>query len=315
MRFPPAAFLFIAALLVAATGKGAEMSEPAALAPKSLLLDIAKAGSTLVAVGERGHVVISSDNGNTWTQALTPTRALLTAVSFVDAQHGWAVGHDGVIMATVDGGKTWQRQDAGHDLETVFLDVLFLDLDRGFAVGAYGKFLSTGDGGKTWNASQPGKDDVHYNRITRDAVGWLYLAGESGTLLISRDNGLKWTRLDVPYEGSLYGVIALDRSRLITYGLRGNIFVSTDSGATWEPEAGTTKVLIMGGLQLKNGDIVLAGIGGNFFIGHNGEFKFTSWKPVGFSTSVADLIATDDGALVTVGEAGAVRVTLPAKQP
>jgi photosystem II stability/assembly factor-like uncharacterized protein len=288
-----------------------DQSEPAPLAAKSLLLDIAIAGDSLVAVGERGHVVISNDQGQTWTQSLTPTRALLTAVTFPTAQLGWAVGHDGVILATSDGGKTWQRRDSGSDLDTIFLDVLFLDAKRGFIIGAYGKFLSTLDGGETWTASHPSDEDVHYNRLTRDGAGWLYLAGEAGTLLISRNAGKEWSRLEVPYEGSLYGLIALDRSRLITYGLRGNIFLSTNGGATWEPETSDQKVLIMGGTVLKDGRVLLAGVGGNFFIGKDREFKFTLWKPAGFSTSVADLLVVSDGTLITVGEAGAVRHKLP----
>lgn len=304
--------LFVCAVASSSASlRGHESAEPARLAAKSLLVDIARAGADLVAVGERGHVVISHDNGQTWTQSLTPARSLLTAVSFPDATHGWAVGHDGVILATVDGGKSWKRQDEGDDLETIFLDVLFLDDQRGFAVGAYGKFLATTDGGKSWTASHPSEGDVHYNRITRDTAGWLYLAGEAGTVLISRDGGQKWSRSEVPYDGSLYGVIPIDRSRLITYGLRGNIFVSTDGGATWAPEPGDVKVLVMGGTVTAKGDVILAGVGGNFFIGHDGDFSFKTWKPEGFGTSVAEVVIAADGALVTVGEAGAVRLTLP----
>lgn len=303
--------LLLTATLRAATASPSESAETARLAAQSLLLDIAPAGASLVAVGDHGHVVISADNGKTWTQSLTPTRALLTAVAFPDAQHGWAVGHDGVILATTDSGQTWRRQDSGTDLETIYLDVLFLDAQHGFAVGAYGKFMVTTDAGKTWTATKPTEEDIHFNRISRDSAGWLYLAGEAGTLLISRDGGTKWSRCEVPYEGSLYGVIPIDRSRLITYGLRGNIFVSTDSGATWELEAGSVKVLIMGGTVAKDGTVILAGIGGNFFIGRDGEFKFTAWKPEGFGTSVADLTLAADGALVVVGEAGATRLVLP----
>lgn len=311
MRLLFSALLACSVALCPAFAQVPDSSEPARLAAKSLLVDIARAGPDLVAIGERGHVVLSHDNGQTWTQSPTPTRALLTAVSFADATTGWVVGHDGVILATTDGGKSWTRQDQGDDLETIFLDVLFLDAQRGFAVGAYGKFLATTDGGKTWTASHPSEEDVHYNRISRDSAGWLYLAGEAGTLLISRDGGQKWSRSEVPYDGSLYGVIPVDRSRLITYGLRGNIFVSTDGGATWAPEPGAVKVLIMSGTVTAKGDVILAGIGGNFFIGRDGEFTFKHWKPDGFGTSVAELIIADDGALITVGEAGAVRLTLP----
>lgn len=289
----------------------AETSERAPLAAQSLLLDIVRVENSLIAVGDRGHVLISNDSGKTWQQSIVPTRAMLTGVWFHDARHGWAVGHDGVIIATTDGGKTWSRQDEGTDLETIFLDVLFLDAKRGFIVGAYGKFFRTEDGGATWTPAQVIEEDLHLNRLSRDGSGTLYIAGEAGTILISRDHGKKWARADVPYEGSLYGVLPLDSSRLIAYGLRGTILFSADGGATWDSEASETKVLIMAGVYLPGRGAVLAGAGGNFFVGQEGEFKFSVWKPGNVGTSVADLVVAPDGALVTVGEAGALRVDLP----
>jgi len=48
-------------LLLAASAPAAETSEPAPLAAKSLLLAVARAGDRLVAVGDRGHVLLSAD--------------------------------------------------------------------------------------------------------------------------------------------------------------------------------------------------------------------------------------------------------------
>ena len=288
-----------------------EASEPAALAAKSLLLGVTSAGSNLVVVGDRGHILLSKDDGRTWTQCSVPTRAMLTGVSFPDARHGWAVGHDGVILATFDGGQSWQRQDKGNDLETIYLDVLFLDTQRGFAVGAYGKFLSTTDGGQTWKASAPSDHDIHYNRLTATSGGRLFLAGESGSLLISTDSGRTWSTTAVPYDGSLFGYVPVDENSGIVHGLRGHIYTSTDRGVSWAPHNSDIKALIMGGTRLRSGAIVLGGQGGNFFISRDNGNSFTHWKPTDFGGSVAALAETADGALVAVGEAGAVRLTLP----
>src|SRR5262245_5090243 len=60
-------------------------AEQAPLAATSLLLDLAVAGDRYVAVGERGHVLLSDDHGATWRQAKSvPTRVMLTAVFFAD---------------------------------------------------------------------------------------------------------------------------------------------------------------------------------------------------------------------------------------
>ena len=291
----------------------AESSELAPLARQALLLDVTRAGPRLVAVGDRGHILLSDDEGGTWRQVIVPTRAMLTGVSFGDAQHGWAVGHDGVILATADGGQTWSRQDSGQDLETVFLDVFFSDPLHGLAVGAYGKCLLTMDGGKSWQPAAPVPDEVHVNQIAPAAGDTVYLAGEAGTLLVSADARTPWRKCTVPYEGSLFGVLPLGKQSLLTYGLRGHVFVSEDTGATWTPREIPVPVLIMTGVRLKSGVIVLAGLGGNFSLSRDGGRTFEAWKPAAFTGGVASLMETTDGALLAVGESGVARLQVPSK--
>lgn len=86
--------------------------------------------------------------------------AELTAITFVSADEGWAVGDRGVIWHTRDGGKTWKLQTSGV---TCRLEaVQFLDGDNGFVVGGWiepythrscGVVLRTRDGGRTWQSS------------------------------------------------------------------------------------------------------------------------------------------------------------------
>ncbi len=286
-------------------------SEPAPLAAQSLLLDVARAGSRLVAVGDRGHVLFSDDEGRNWRQVIVPTRAMLTGVSFGDAQHGWAVGHDGVILATTDGGLTWARQDAGNDLETIFLDVFFSDAQHGLAAGAYGKCLLTMDGGKSWQPAAPIPDEAHINSITPTHTDAVYLAGESGMLLTAGDARSGWRRLNLPYEGSLFGVLLLDDHSLLTYGLRGHVFASMDAGETWTEREIPLPVLIMAGVKLKSGLIVLAGTGGNFFLSRDGGVSFANWKPADYKGGVSGLLETADGSLLVAGELGVARLPLP----
>jgi len=307
----PAVAFLLAVLAVSPRVQAFENSEVAPLAARAALLDVARAGDHLVAVGEHGIVVISRDDGQTWAQSVVPARTLLTAVSFADAHHGWVVGHEGVILSTLDGGVTWQRQDDGKNTDTVLLDVNFLDSKTGFAVGAYGRYLSTTDGGKTWMQGKPADEEVHYNRLIRGESDTLYLAGESGTLQVSQDRGKKWRKVEVPYDGSLFGALPLDRDNLVVYGLRGHIFRSDDQGAHWEPENSETKVLILCGLRLRSGLVVLAGQSGNFFISRDAAHTFESWKPEELGTAVSGMIEGVDGTLITVGEAGVVRVKLP----
>jgi photosystem II stability/assembly factor-like uncharacterized protein len=127
-----------------------EYSEIAPLATQSLMLDAVLAGQRMVAVGERGHVLLSDDRGTSWRQARVPTRATLTAVYFIDAETGWAVGHDEVIIRSADGGETWALLHSAPQKEQPLLDVWFKDAQTGFAFGAYGTILASNDGGASW---------------------------------------------------------------------------------------------------------------------------------------------------------------------
>jgi photosystem II stability/assembly factor-like uncharacterized protein len=309
----PVAILSALALLPIPAPAAAEQSEPAPLAAHSLLLDVARAGTRLVAVGDRGHVLLSDDEGRSWRQVIVPTRAMLTGVSFGDATHGWAAGHDGVILATRDAGETWIRQDVGDDLETVWLDVLFHNAREGLIVGAYGRCAVTTDGGQTWSPGAPPPDELHLNHIAVAADKLMYVAGEAGMLLASRDAAREWQRIEVPYDGSLYGTLPLDGDRLLVYGLRGRVFASDDRGQTWSARETQVPVLISASLRLRSGVIVLAGLGGNFHISRDGGNTFAHWQPVEYTGGVSVLLEALDGALVVIGERGAARLQLPLK--
>ena len=172
-RLALAVTLGFAVARTADTGKSAgESAWKAPLAAKSLLLDVAARDGGLVAVGERGHILVSRDEGASWTQAEVPTRALLTGVFMHDGQLGWAVGHDAVAVRTRDGGRTWERVNYAPENEKPLLDVWFADAQRGLAVGAYGELLATSDAGATWEARPVnGGDDFHLNQSRPPRTG------------------------------------------------------------------------------------------------------------------------------------------------
>ena len=161
----------------------------AATVQRLLLLDAARAGGRIVAVGARGYILVSADQGATWSRARSPEAPLLTAVDFADAKDGWAVGHDSVILATTDGGDTWTQQFSAPSEQRPLLDVLFVSRETGFAVGAYGAYYETTDGGRSWNVRKIIPDDKHLNAIVQTAPGKLLIVGEAGTILVSDDGG------------------------------------------------------------------------------------------------------------------------------
>ncbi|NIL16539.1 hypothetical protein HBJ59_08950 [Pseudomonas sp. AN3A02] len=287
-------------------------------AAKSLMIDVVHAGKRLVAVGDRGHILYSDDQGATWSQAKVPTRQLLTAVFFADDKHGWAVGHDAQILATTDGGLTWTQQFQDLKREAPLLDVWFKDASNGFAVGAYGALIETTDGGKTWDDVSDrldNEDQFHLNAIAQVKDAGLFIVGEQGSMFRSHDDGQTWEKLEGPYEGSLFGVIGTAQAQtLLAYGLRGNLFRSTDFGSTWEPvELNATRGALEFGLSgatlLDDGSIVVVGNGGSVVVSHDDGLTFSVFnRPDRISLSA--VTAAGNGNLILVGQGG-VRVAGP----
>ena len=304
------AFLTLAPAVAAAPPPAPERSMPARLATRSLLLDAADRDGLAVAVGERGHVLLSGDGGKTWIQAEAPTRALLTGVWLHDARLGWAVGHDETILRTRDGGKTWQRIRHAPEAEKPLLDVWFRDEKRGFAIGAYGLLLTTADGGDTWETRTVVEgNDTHLNAIA-EAGGSLYLAGEAGSLYRSDDGGDSWQALESPYQGSFFGLLPLSDGGLLAFGLRGHVFRSEDRGKTWISVPSGTEATLTTGRELGGGKVALAGMAGVLLWSEDGGRTFRLRELDDRKASLA-ILPGSAGGLVLLGEGGVRPIAHP----
>jgi photosystem II stability/assembly factor-like uncharacterized protein len=292
-------------------------NSPAEILPqayRSLLTGLDLAGDRLVAVGERGHILLSDDYGKAWRQVATPTRATLTAVHFPTPQLGWAVGHDNMILHSGDGGESWRLQYPAGNEEQSFLSVYFVDARRGVAVGAYGLFFKTADGGASWQRQTIHDDELHYNRISRGPDGRLFIAAEGGMLLVSGDDGGTWDELESPYEGSWFGVLPLTARTLLAHGLRGNLFRTTDGGAQWAELEINQPTLLAAALRLGGGPVVVGGQNGHLFISYDGGRQFKYWHRPEIK-GVTAMIEAPDGALIVTSLNGVHTLRIPAALP
>ncbi len=295
----------------------------APLAAKTLLLDIAAFGDKRIAVGSRGHILVSDDAGATWTQAPhVPTRALLTAVTLIDAQHGWAVGHDEVILRTTDGGVTWAKVHESIEAERPLLDVWFRDTRHGIAIGAYSAYYTTADGGLTWTAqafvdaaappaTADGEPPIAYHaRRIAPAGGHLYIAAEAGHIYRSDDQGGTWRSMPLPYDGSMYGLVPLEGEALLAFGLRGHLFRTDDAGQTWAQLPTGTVAMLTAGARLDARPLVVVGLSGVVLVSRDAGRSFTLQHRAD-RKGLSGVVAGRDGRLIVVGEAGIETVTLP----
>jgi photosystem II stability/assembly factor-like uncharacterized protein len=305
---------------------------PARLAPHTLLTALAQVGAHLVAVGDRGIVVLSDDRGKSWAQAeRVPTQALLTGVCFFDVQHGLAVGHDEVILATADAGRSWKRTHYAPQAQQPLLDVWCGAQGHAIAVGAYSTYLTSEDGGGTWTAhaftpapwqtaaaGAPRDDKAgggsHLNRIVAATPTRLFIAAESGHLYRSDDAGASWRELASPYHGSFFGVLPLDADVVLAFGLRGNLYRSEDGGASWRKIDTGTVQLLDGAARFDAGGVVVVGLSGVVLVSRDGGHAFTLQQQADY-IGLSAVVSLGNEHLAAAGEGGARVLVLDGAPP
>lgn len=202
---------------------------------KAPILEVAKFEDRLVAVGVRGLIFTSKDQGTSWEQSASPTDVTLTGIVYLGSKKGFAVGHEETLLRTDDSGITWRliRTDAAG---VPLLRVRFVDSKTGFAVGGRGVIFRTSDGGDSWTrgvVTTEDEFDPHLFDIASIEDG-LILAGEGGRLFRSLDGGNSWRELSSPYVGSFFGLLSLGSRAILAYGMLGHAFLSRDGGDNWE---------------------------------------------------------------------------------
>jgi photosystem II stability/assembly factor-like uncharacterized protein len=329
------------------------LERPSLLSHKAVgaaMLAVTRAGERLVAVGERGIVLLSDDSGRSWRQVVTPVHASLTTVTFVGQKKGWAAGHMGVILHTTDGGESWVKQfdgiqaaslvlaateqraaaepdpDKREDLlysaqrlvedgpDKPFLDLCFLDERTGFVVGAFNLMFRTTDGGVTWTPWHDRVEnpmELHFYGIQAAGEAF-YIAGEQGMLLRSTDGGAHFTTLASPYEGSYFGLVTDPAGSVVVFGLRGNVYRSDDGGESWDRVETGIPVSLSAGIRLAGGEVVLVSQNGDLLASSDGGRSFKR-QPDGQPVPATDLVQTADGSLVITSLRGMQRVPAPGR--
>lgn len=232
---------------------------------------------------------------------------MLTAVYMHDARLGWAVGHDAIIIRTVDGGETWQSVHHAPEEERPLLDVLFVDANKGLAIGAYGYLLSTEDGGESWASGSVSEDDDYHMNAVTSAAGVLYVGAEAGVARRSDDGGASWTTLEPPYFGSWFGATALDADTVILVGLRGHMFRSDDGGSNWTHIPTGTTATLTSIQPTGSGSVLVTGLDGVLLESRDGG-RSVSLQSLPDRAGISGALPLSDGGLLLIGEFGVRRL-------
>lgn len=295
-----------AALMAIATAVAFAHRTPPPLAPTKLGVEsshfnaLSLAGDRLLAAGAMGEILYTDDQGAKWNLAKLDQdrQALLVDVEFAaDKKTGFAVGHEGWILRTQDGGSSWQEMAFDAKNGEPLMSISRLPSGHWATVGAFGRAMVTKDEGKTWERMElPAEvEDKHMNRIAHSADGqhWM-IVGERGLVLQSHDGGVSWVVEPPFYNGSFYNIMPMDNGGWLVYGMRGNIFLKANADAPWTQSSLNAPVSFYGHTRTQDGSIVLAGQGGMLAISRDNGKSFTLQKVNGRS-SLTDVVQNAQG--------------------
>ena len=213
-------------------GKTWKPQKSAIPADKHLFCVKAIDAKTVWVAGDWGALAVTHDGGATWQDRSlgtltvkmeeTPERVtktlsddvILAGMSFPDPRHGYIVGEFGTLLATADGGETWEKREVGTD-KTLF-GVFFASPEKGWVTGIDGLILHTRDGGRHWTVQhgtiEPGSiDELGFLETIKNpglydvAVAGDYgvVVGDTGTLLPTADGGETWAPHELPEKQRL----------------------------------------------------------------------------------------------------------------
>jgi len=159
-------------------------------------------------------------------------------------QEGTAVGEDGLLMSSLDGGKTWKRDKAPTDLALIDIAT---NGTRVITVGQQG-LIMVRDGQGAWKKVDSGST-ARLLQVDVNASGLAIAVGAFGTLLKSDDGGDTWTSIapswaelyssgegdsaTVRDEPTNYVVDVADDGSILIGGEYGQLLRSTDGGQQW----------------------------------------------------------------------------------
>jgi photosystem II stability/assembly factor-like uncharacterized protein len=302
-------------------------ADQARLAPESLVLDVVQAGQRYIGVGERGHVLISSD-GMAWSQAeFVPVQATLTRVSFAGGRL-WAVGHDSTIIHSRDIGRTWALQHFDPEAEKPLLDVHFFNANEGIAIGAYGLYMRTDDAGATWEklamVDLVTSEDIDWEEAAQVAQALDAFSGDDLDEFDDvGDDGFgdgeeEWE--EDYYDGSsdfdrgcyefrechLNAFIDLGDGHFLIAAERGYGYRSFDSGESWEAFRFPYPGSMFGLIQVSENELLAFGLRGH--VQYSAD-RGASWEvmDVPLQSSLKGAVIDPQGRALMVG-AGATRL-------
>ena len=148
-------------------------------------------------------IFVSGMNGEIWKwsngswidlSGATGVNSDIYGIDFVNETHGIAVGEDGLIIVTENGGLSWEPSDIPESVNGLsFYDVVFINPIRAFVAGENGTFMrssGTGDSsiGYNWVVWDTGSTST-IKAISYSSINKVWIVGDNNFIALTKDGG------------------------------------------------------------------------------------------------------------------------------
>ena len=186
----------------------------------------------------------------------------------MNGENGSAIGNEGKILKTINGGLNWNEQSSNVDqrLNSLFL----INNNKGFVVGE-SNLLYTSNGGEKWVVQTGGVFDIQF---TDSLTG--YRTTSAGTLRKTTDGGLSWFVLNTNISTNWLSLFFINSNNGFIAGGRGDIAKTTNGGLNWEIQAKISENILTSVYMTNENTGYICGEFGTIFKTTNAGLTFIS---------------------------------------
>jgi photosystem II stability/assembly factor-like uncharacterized protein len=182
-------------------------------------------------------IILTSDTScSHWDTLWVGAHVPLYSMCFADTMKGWAVGEQGTILKTTDGGHNWSS--VHKDSMLVLKYVTAVDTQRIYAVSTQNEILISVDGGQTWKEKPANVNSLSPKALFLDKdIG--FLTANSGLPLRTTDGGETWIDAGASPAEAIRKIEFVSLTTGWAVG-SGKVFKTTNGGSTWKQQDSVT---------------------------------------------------------------------------
>jgi photosystem II stability/assembly factor-like uncharacterized protein len=267
-------------------------------------IEVTSSGNVFIG-NELGKIFKSVDNSESWTcQTMSYTRQYINSIAFINTDRGIAVGNQGVLLKTFNGGCAWDVLNMG--IGKNLTEVLYLTEEKIIISTNLGTVYISENAGNSWT-SYVVKSGFNIKRMyfVDESNGWAVGYHGNGIVCKTTDGGYTWSQQNIDNEAYLMDVVFTSIQTGFISTVCGRIFVTSDGGTTWSPVSVGTENDDWYSVDYINSDTIFA-CGSNFKIAKTYDGGLT-WTDTTLSASglwFEDINMFEDGTGYCVGIGG-----------